>query len=745
MTGSRNIAARIGDWSSRHRKAAIFGWVLFVLIAAGLGTAVGQVNLASSQEGAGDSMRATEILASAGHAPPAAEMVLVSSASMTTGTPAFQDAVRTVLTDLQRTGLAQDFQNPLTLGLVSKDHHAALVEFSVTGDPDTAPDRVQPVLNAVAAAQAASPGVTMREFGDASAVQAIDNTLGSNFTRAEWTAVPVAFIILIIAFGALTAAAVPLVLAVTAFLGALGLLDLISHLVHLDSFTTAVMLLMGLAVGVDYSLFYLRREREERAAGRSAREALTIASATSGRAVLVSGVIVMVGMAGMFLSGMNIFEGFALAAILVVLVAMIGSVTVLPAVLSLLGDKVDTLRVPFLSRSRQRQPRGGRAWSAVLGRVTRWPWLFAPLAAVVMLLLAAPALGMRTAALSVSQLLPHSNPLVATASTIDSDFPGSPSPVQVVIQARDITAPQVTKAISAFERAAVTDGDLRQPVQTQVWSASNLAMISAVPPGTGTDDVSQHAVTSLRQQVVPAAFAGIPGTQVLVGGDLAYSMDYNAQLKRSIVPVFTFVMVAAFILLLLALRSVTIALVAVILDLLSVGAAYGVMTAVFQHGWGAAIVDTSPVGAIESWIPLFVFVVLFGLSTDYHVFVVSRIREAYDAGRSTREAVLEGIRGTAGVVTSAALIMVAVFAVAGTLSMQDFKQLGVGLAVAVFLDATVIRVFLLPSVMTLLGPANWYLPRWLSWIPSIEHEAAAAPADSGPPATRTADRDSIAP
>jgi putative drug exporter of the RND superfamily len=739
MTRSRNMAARIGDWSSRHRKSAIFGWVLFVLVAGFLGTVAGQVNLASSQEGAGDSMRAAVILANAGHAQPAAEMVLVSSTSATTSAPAFRAAVRTVLADVRRTGLTQDLQNPLTAGLVSADHHAALVEFTMTGDPDTAPSRAQPVLNAVASAQAASPGFTMREFGDASAVQAVDNTLGSNLARAEWTAVPVAFVILIIAFSALVAAAVPLVLAATAFAGALGLLDLISHLVHLDSFTTAVMLLMGLAVGVDYSLFYLRREREERAAGRSAREALRIASATSGRSVLLSGVIVMMGMAGMFFSGMDIFEGFALAAILVVFVAMLGSVTVLPAVLSLLGDKVETLRVPFLARRRRERPRGGRAWNAVLGRVTRWPWLFAPLSAAVMLLLAAPALGMHTAALSVDQLLPHGSPFVATAQAIDSEFPGSPSPVQIVVQARDISAPQVTSAIAAYERTAVADGYLRRPVQTQVWSASNLAEISAVPSGNGTDAASQQAVTQLRQKAGPAAFAGVPGTTVLVGGDLAYSMDYNAQLKHSIVPVFAFVMAAAFILLLLALRSVTIAIVAVILDLLSVGAAYGVMTAVFQRGWGAGLVGTYQVGAIESWIPLFAFVVLFGLSTDYHVFVVSRIREAHDAGMPTTKAVFEGIRGTAGVVTSAALIMVAVFAVFGTLSMQDFKQLGVGLAAAVFLDATVIRVLLLPSVMTLLGRANWYLPRWLSWIPAIHHEAAVTQA------ARTAEPDSITP
>jgi len=725
MNVRRNLAARLGGWSTRHRMLAIFAWLLFVVVASFAGSALGQVNLTDAQEGAGDSALAAQILANAGHAQPAAEMVLVHSSSATATTIAFHRAVQTALADVQHTGLIQGLQNPLTEGLISRDGHSALIQFNMTGDPDTAVNRIQPVLNAVAKAQAASPGFTMQEFGDASGQQAINNSLGANFARAEWTAVPVALGILLIAFGALVAAVIPVLLALTAFLGALGLLDVISHVVHISDTTTAVMLLMGLAVGVDYSLFYLRRARQERAAGRSSADALSIAAATSGRSVLVSGLIVMAGMAGMFFSGMNIFEGFALATMLVVFVAMLGSVTVLPAVLSLLGDKVFALRVPFIAKRRQRLPSGGRAWNAVLSRVVARPGVFAVLAAAGMLVLAVPALHMHTETLSIEQLLPHNSPLVTTADQIASEFPGAPSPVQVVIKAPDIRAAKVSQEIAAFERAALASGDIRQPIQVQVFDSSNVAEISAPLPGNGSDSTSQQAVTALRQDVVPVTLAKIPGAQALVGGDLASSMDFNAQLKHSIVPVFAFVIIVAFLLLLFALGSVTIAVTAVLLDLLSVAAAYGVMTAVFQNGWGASLVGTHPVGAIESWMPLLVFVILFGLSTDYHVFVVSRIREARDAGQPTTRAISTGIHSTAGAVTSAAFIMVAVFAVAGTLSMQDFKQLGVGLAVAILLDATLIRVLLLPSVMALLGDANWYLPRWLRWLPAGHHDEPA--------------------
>jgi len=737
-TGSprRGLAATLGGWSARHRMIAIGAWLLFVIGATVLGAAAGRAGLPNYRQGAGDSARAEQILASAHIGQHAAELVLVRStaATMTPASPAFRHAVGRALAEINGTGLARDVGNPYADHLLSASGRDALIRFQLRG-PDS---QVSRVVAAVARAQAASPGFTMTETGDASAQQALYDTIGTNFARAEWTAAPLAIGVLLAVFGALMAAVLPVLLALTAFIGAIGLADLLSHLAGMNSYANSVMLLMGLAVGVDYSLFYLYRVRQERAAGRDRAEALQVTAATSGRSVLVSGLIVMTGMVGMLLSGMATFEGLGLAAIVVVFVAVLGSVTVLPAVLSLLGDRVDLGRIPLPGRRRGRVAAtdgavGGRAWNAVLRRVLARPVLFAVASAAIMLGLAAPALGMHTQTLSLGQLLPWDSPQGSATRQIAAAFPGGPAPAEIVIKARDIQAPQARRAIASFETAALHAGALHQPVQLTIHRAANVAEISAPLPGTGSNAASVAALTELRQRLIPQTLGRVPGTQALTDGQLAASLDYNAALRSAAIRAFAFVMAAAFVLMLAALGSVVIAATCVLLDLLSVGAAYGVMTAIFQHGWGAALVGTHAVGAIESWIPLFLFVVLFGLSMDYHVFVVSRIREARNRGMTTAQAVSYGIRSTAGVVTSAAVIMVAVFAVFGTLSMQDFKQLGVGLAVAILLDATLIRVVLLPSVMALLGNRNWYLPRWLAWMPGISHRSTGLSAPVGLP------------
>jgi RND superfamily putative drug exporter len=715
---------------------AIGAWLLFVIGATVLGGAAGRIGLPNYRQGAGDSARAEQILASSHIGQPATELVLVRStaATVTTASPAFRHAVSRALAEINRTGLARDVGNPYSDHLLSASGRDALIRFQLRG----ADSQVSRVIAAVAQAQAASPGFTMTETGDASAQQALNNTIGTNFARAEWTAVPLAIGVLLAVFGALMAAVLPVLLALTAFIGAIGLADLLSHLAGMNSYANSVMLLMGLAVGVDYSLFYLYRVRQERAAGRDRADALQIAAATSGRSVLVSGLIVMTGMGGMLLSGMATFEGLGLAAMVVVFVAVLGSVTVLPAVLSLLGDRVDLGRIPLPGRRRGRVAGtdgavGGQAWNAVLRQVLARPVLFAVASAAIMLGLATPALGMHTQTLSLGQLLPWDSPQGSATRQIAAAFPGGPAPAEIVIKARDIQAPQARRAIASFETAALHAGALHQPVQLTVHRAANVAEVSAPLPGTGSNAASVAALTELRQRLIPQTLGRVPGTQALTDGQLAASLDYNAALRSAAVRAFAVVMAAAFVLMLAALGSVVIAATCVLLDLLSVGAAYGVMTAIFQHGWGAALVGTHAVGAIESWIPLFLFVVLFGLSMDYHVFVVSRIREARNRGMTTAQAVSYGIRSTAGVVTSAAVIMVAVFAVFGTLSMQDFKQLGVGLAVAILLDATLIRVVLLPSVMALLGDHNWYLPRWLAWMPGISHRSTGLSAPAGLP------------
>ena len=715
MSARQNLAATIGGWSVRHRVVAVVGWLAFVGVAMTAGSLAGQRTMTQDQYATGDSARAIQILDAAGLKTPAEELVLVTGSGAATSPPT-KAAVTDLVRRLQQTAAVTGVVDPYAAHLVSADGRSVLVRVSMSGDPMTAADRVQPILDAVAAVRAAHPAVTIDEFGDGSANQWFNDTIGKDFQRAEWTAVPLALGILLVAFGALVAALLPVGLALTAFLAANGILALVSHRLALDSSASSVMLLIGLAVGVDYSMFYLRREREERTAGRDPETALRIAAATSGRSVLVSGLTVVVAMSGMFLSGLLLFDGFAVATILVVLVAIIGSVTVLPALLSLLGDRIELGKVPGLGR--MRRPSGGsKIWGAVLDRVLRRPGLSVLGAMTFLLVLATPLVGIHTEQLGLDKLLPQDASILQSYHRITDAFPGGSTPARVVVTSPDVAGPAMAAAVRELRAQAVATGLMHEPIQVTPHPEAGLLVVDVPLAGSGSDPTSVHALQTLRDDVVPATFGQVPGAQTHVGGQLAFSEDFNAQLQRSIAPVIVFVMVLAFLLMLVAFRSVTIAAVSVLLNLLSMAAAFGVMVAVFQHGWGAGLVGGGDVGAIESWIPLFAFVVLFGLSMDYHVFVVSRVREAHDRGLSTRDAVAHGIKISAGVVTSAAVIMVAVFAVFATLSMTTFKQLGVGLAVAILLDATVVRGVLLPSVLAVLDDRTWWLPGWLSWLP----------------------------
>jgi RND superfamily putative drug exporter len=707
-THQRNLAARLGGWSARHRLTAVGAWLALVIVTMLVGSAVGQVTMTQAEYGVGESGQATWTLVNAGIKNPASELVMISSSGASPADrSAMYSAAGAVISAVQATGRVTAVRVPVT----SASGRQVLVQFAMKGDPDTAADRVQPVEDAVARVQAAHRGVTIEEVGQASVNKWFNDTIFRDFKQAEWTVIPLALGILLVVFGALLAALLPVALALTAFLAANGILALVSHALHVDTSASSVMMLMGMAVGVDYCLFYLRREREERAKGASLDAALHTAAATSGRSVLVSGLTVMVAMSGMFLAGVQIFDGFAIATISVVLIAVVGSVTVLPALLSLLGDKMALGRIPFLGRAKRRSG-GGRFWTAALDRVLAHPARSAVLATGILLGLAAPALSMHTEFLSVQQMLPSSSPIVQRYDHIMTAFPGGPAPAVVVVKAPDIRSATAQRQITAL--AGYRSTALGQPVHTTVYPKANVAEIDIPLAGSGDNATSRQALATLHDTIVPATVGKIPGGTALVGGDLAARIDWNNQMGASIVPVILFVMGITFLLMLVAFGSVVIAATSMALNLLSVGAAYGALSAVFVHGWGAGLVGTQAPGAIESWIPLFVFVVLFGLSMDYNVFVVSRIREGHDRGLPTREAVAYGIRSTAGVVTSAAIIMVAVFAVFGTLSVQQFKQLAVGLAISVLIDATIIRAVLLPSVMTLLGDRNWYIPRWLA-------------------------------
>ncbi|MBK3626244.1 MMPL family transporter [Streptomyces asoensis] len=744
----RGIAARAGGWSARHRWAAVGIWVLFVVLAMGIGSAAGTVEVKESDQLGGETHTAARIIEDAGIDEPAGETVLIQSkdGSVKATDAEFRAAVDAVVTAVGKTGKVTDVTSPYDTKTISRDGHSALVQFDMRGDSDTAGDRVGPVLDAVAGVQKDHSSLRIEEIGGASMMKTFDDAFGDDFQQAEYSAVPVALGILLIAFGALVAALLPVALAVTAIMATMGLMSIVSHFQPMDDTASSVMLLVGLAVGVDYCLFYLRREREERAAGRDPQTALRIAAATSGRAVIVSGVTVCVAMAGMLFTGLATFEAMGLASLMVVAVAMVGSVTVLPALLSLLGHRVEKGRIPFLHPDKRRKNRAGgrpaegsRLWSAVLRVVLAKPGVSLVVAAGALLAIAAPAVGMKTQNLTLDQEFGDSLPIVQTYNRVNDAFPGGSEPAEVIVKADDINAAEVKSALAAFKEQAVSSGASRGPVEIKLHDAQNIAYVY-VPLVGGSDlDKAGASLDKLRDEVRPATLGKVDGLQAPITGQVAGSKDFNDQLAGAVAPVFAFVVVFAFLLMLLSFRSLTVAITSIVLNLLSVGAAYGILVAVFQHGWGASLVGAEGVGAIITWLPLFLFVILFGLSMDYHVFVVSRIREARLRGRTTNEAIKHGVVTTAGVVTSAAVIMVAVFAIFGTLSMQSMKQMGVGLAAAVLIDATIIRGVLLPAVMALLGERNWYLPKWLHWLPDLTHDEspeAVAPAardDEGEP------------
>jgi uncharacterized membrane protein YdfJ with MMPL/SSD domain len=721
MTSSphSNLAGRMGRWSATHWKTATFGWLALVLVAFAAGNIAGTKTIDPNTSGPGQSGRMDRIL-DAGFKLPANESILIQSRTARAGSPAFRAATDDVVSRLSKAAAVQNIQAPR----IAADGRAALVSFEIRGDKSTAGDRLGPVLDSADGAQAAHPRFFIGEFGDASAAKAVDTAFAHDLGTAGVYSIPLTLLILIVAFGALVAAGIPLLLALTAVFATFGIVAVASHLLPIAQEAPAVVLLVGLAVGVDYSLFYLRRERAERASGRSSAAALEAAAATSGRSVLISGVTVMGAMAGMFLMGDRTFASFGYATMVVVAVAVLGSLTVLPALLSKLGDRVDRGRVPFVRKG------GGEAgvWGAIVDRVLRRPLLSAVLAGGLLVAIAIPALQLRLATPG-PKTFPASLDVVKTYNRMQAAFPGKALPANVVVKAPRIDAPAVTAAIGDLKRRALASGKARDPITIDTNRAGTIANVTIPIVGSGTDAQSASALAALRDRIVPQTVGSVADAEAGVTGLTAEWQDQQGQMRSKLPFVVAFVLLFAFALMLVAFRSIVVALKAIALNCLSVAAAYGVLVLVFQHGIGKGLLGFSSTAGIAPVVPVLLFVILFGLSMDYHVFIVSRIREAYDRGESMDDAISHGIKSTAGVVTSAALVMVAVFSVFATLSMLFFKQFGVGLAVAVLIDATLVRGVLLPSTMKLLGDRNWYLPRWLEWLPRIEpgDESPAAP------------------
>src|SRR5580693_7017619 len=494
---------------------------------------------------------------------------------------------------------------------------------------------------AVAAVQARHPGLLVGEAGQASVDRATNSTISADFRRAEVTSIPVTLVLLLVVFGALIAAGIPLLLAGTAVVTAISLLAIPSRWLPVGSTTSSIVLLVGMAVGIDYSLFYLRREREERAAGRGKDQALRIAAATSGRAIVVSGLTVMISLAGLFLTGIDVFSGLAVGTITVVGVSVLGSLTALPAALSLLGTWVDKGKIPFLGR-RRITARRSRVWEGMARRVVARPVLAGGVAALALGALAVPALGMRLDSPGFHDL-PASLPVVKNLLATQWAFPGGPAPAEVVVTGHDLTGPAVRHAVAAVAGRAATSAALREPVTSTLLGHGQVLVVSVGLAGGGTDTTSNQALTTLRDQVLPATLGRVGGISYAVTGLTAGNHDFSAQLDGRAPLVFLFVLGLAFLLLMMTFRSITIPAMSIALNLLSIGAAYGVLTLVFQHGYLHGPLGFSPYGGIVPWMPLFMFVILFGLSMDYHVFILSRIRELRSRGAPTKEAIIGGI------------------------------------------------------------------------------------------------------
>ncbi len=720
---SNNIAARMGRWSASHWKTAVFGWLAFVIAAVAIGAVVGTKQIDQNNSNVGQAHRADQMLRDAGfQSDPQTEIVLVQSTSHTATDPAFRAAVNDVVSTVKPFPTIENLRSPYDAGRsdqISADGHTVLVEWDMKGDNKVATSHIDAITTATGKLAAAHPGFYVGEAGSISSGKALNKAFNEQLAQAGERSIPLTLLILLLVFGAIVAAGVPLLLALTAVIGTIGIVALPSHLVPMDPNVSAVILLVGLAVGVDYSLFYLKREREERAAGKSHEAALEAAAATSGRSVLISGVTVMIAMAGMLFSGDKTYLSFGIATMIVVAVAMLGSLTVLPALLSRLGDRVEKGRIPFLNRLRR--PSGeNRFWSAILTPALKHPLVSAVASAAVLVVLAFPALHIHTAQTGLDAL-PKGIATVGTIQKIQKSFPGGADPAIVAITA-DTDSSATKAAIAELRKEALATGQMRGPIEVDVNAAHSVARVAIPLVGNGTDARSNAALATLRNTVLPATVGKLlPDASYAVTGGTAASVDANALLKHSWPLVFGFVLTFAFLLLLISFRSLVIAGKAIVLNLLSVGAAYGVLVAVFQYGWGENLLNFRSNGGIAFWLPIFMFVILFGLSMDYHVFILSRIREAYDRGMSTGDAIEHGIKTTAGVVSSAALVMVGVFSIFATLPILDMKELGIGLAAAVLIDATIVRAVLLPASMKLLGDWNWYLPSWLGWLPRVEN------------------------
>jgi RND superfamily putative drug exporter len=666
---------------------------------------------------------------------PPEEFLVVESSTLTASDAAyvrFVEAVVTKLSSLEEVGTVSSYADGAP-GLVSSDGHVALIPVTLAGDEEDAADLAEPVVDVVNDADG-TDGFRVTTVGFGSVEGEMSTLMEETLQQGEMIGIAVALAILLVVFGAAVAAGLPIVLALLSIFVTVGATALVSNVMEMSNFIVFIITMIGLAVGIDYSLFIVQRFREERAVGREKIDAIATAGATAVRTVFFSGMAVAIALAGMLIMPNATFQSFAVGAMLVVTVTVLAAMTLLPAVLGLLGDRVNWLSLPFVGR-RDRPDTDGGFWDRITKAVVARPVISVIATGGLLIAAAVPVMDINLGSVGISSLPEESESRHAFA-VVNEEFSDGVLTADVVVTAQDVGVPAVREAIASLT-ASLEDDGFFGAAELETNATGDLALLTVAMPGDFSSAESKAALARLRNDYIPAAFGSVQAN-VVVGGPTAETVD-SVQMQQDYLPlVFTFVLGCSFLLLLVVFRSIVVPLKAVLLNLLSVGAAYGILVLVFQEGIGAGLLGFREAPVIESWLPLFLFAILFGLSMDYHVFLLSRIKERYDETGDNAASVAHGLRSTAGIITGAAVIMVAVFAGMASGDLVVFQQVGFGLALAVILDATVVRMVLVPASMELLGDWNWYLPSWLEWLPRINIEgaqqpvaAAAAYADGG--------------
>jgi putative drug exporter of the RND superfamily len=721
------VTERLARWSSEHAWRVILIWVVVVVLSLGV-TAVGLGDVLTTEgEVTNDpeSERAYAILEE--RQPPPEdfvnEIVVVRSDTLTFGDSAFREKVEQVDAAIEATGAAPIVRTAYETGnreLVSRDRDATIIAVGIGPDGE---DRISEVVDVVQAADGGRFDVAIT--GEFSSDDDLNRLSQDDLREGELQfGLPAALIVLLLVFGSVVAGLVPLLLAIVSIIVALALAALVGQAFDLSVFIVNMLTGMGLALGIDYALFIVSRYREERAGGRQEPAAIVASGATASRAVLFSGMTFVLAMLGMVLVPDTILRSLALGAILVGAVSVVAALTLLPALLGLLGDRVNVLRIPFLGRSAERGTAAeGRFWSAVSRAVIRRPVISLAVSVALLLAAAVPVLDLNIGFAGIRTFPDHLASKQGFNAVQEEFGVGTTDSVQVVVDG-NVGRPPVATAVSRLTREMRREPAFRQP-SVDAFPERRLAIVEALVVGDSRDERAIDAVERLRDEIVPRAFSRVDA-DVLVTGETAEIIDYFAMVDHWLPIVFAFVLGLSFVLLMIAFRSLLVPLKAILLNLLSVGAAYGLIVLVFQKGVGNELFGFQQVDTIEAWLPLFLFSVLFGLSMDYHVFLLSRIRERYNRTRDNDGAVLHAVATTARLITGAALIIVAVFAGFARGDLVMFQQMGFGVAVALLLDATVVRTVLVPASMKLLSDWNWYLPRWLEWLPDFHVEGARA-------------------